>query len=1278
MKKILIIAAVLVVVLIGSATAGWWWLTTTRSGAGWLLDRAAGFAPSLAWETLEGNLRDGLVLQGLRIEQAGASVAIDRLELSVHLDLPPGPRADVRWLRASGGEIHLPAAAETAATEDAPLVLPDLTLPVEIVIRELGVSDFLIHPGQSDAPIRIDRVDLAGRAEERLTLDKLAVELPGLSATMTGDWGLAQPFAGQMAINADYRLDDATSQGVQATITGDLSALEIDLDAEGPARLAGQVTLREPLESLDAELELGGRLGDWPGLDLAIEDLAIDGGGGLPDWQLNLAGQAVGPGIPDNEWTFELAGDPDQIEVRTGRVEMLSGLLGLTGTVNLAAGPRARLRLEAEALDLAALSEAWPATARLTGGLDLDASPDRISVDQLRLTALPAALSLEGSGRWSPADDELAADLRWRDLDWPLLAEGDQRQLQSRSGTLLVTGRLSDWRMELDGLLRLLDQPELEIEARARGNQERADIERLSADAGAAGRIHASGRLQLPPALDADLDLQIVGLDTGRFAAELPGRIDADLGLQATAPDAIVLDLRALDGELRNQPLSGRGRVSLRRDQPEAGQLNVELGDNRLELTSVDGSDWQLALDANALRQLLPELAGRLQLAGQVDLAAGTGTLAGTLHDAAWGRIQLQSADLESSLRWADDRPAAELALHLSALDLNPWERIEQLELTLDGHCDDHRARLNLVGQRGSIDMAAGGQFNSCELAELQTWSGRIDQLDLAETIAGDWALDEPLLLNVTGGNIEAEAGCLVETTDRTGRICLRALEVADGGRADIAIEQVPMDLLLVPFDPVFNLTTPLSGEVQAGWTASGGVDALAGELRLDSGVLQPLGTDTSLLAIDRVRLAFEPESELLKVSLEALLEGDSRLSGEARLLDLQDLSSATIDADARLSLPDIGVFNRLVTDLDQLGGRLNSEVRVRGALLGPSLDGHVELSEGLIVNAPLGLRIEDIRLRLDGTETSADVTGSLRSGEGRATLSGALDLVDDQWQVETSLSGENFVFANVDWLQLRASPEIRLQRSAEGLTTIDGDIRINHLRAGVPPGAAERINASDDIRIRGETEEAEEDSAMAAQLQGRLGLDLGDDARLAALGMEAWLAGGLELQWDRNRLEPQASGVIRIPEGSYQAYGQNLEIEDGEVIFTGHAVDNPSLDIAAVRDIFGDPQVEAAGVRIRGNAREPRINLFTDPPTSEEKALAYVVTGANFDHASGQAAVNIGFYLLPRLFVSYGIGLFEAGNVLSGRYELSRRWGVRVVSGERDTGVDLSYAIDR
>ena len=111
----------------------------------------------------------------------------------------------------------------------------------------------------------------------------------------------------------------------------------------------------------------------------------------------------------------------------------------------------------------------------------------------------------------------------------------------------------------------------------------------------------------------------------------------------------------------------------------------------------------------------------------------------------------------------------------------------------------------------------------------------------------------------------------------------------------------------------------------------------------------------------------------------------------------------------------------------------------------------------------------------------------------------------------------------------------------------------------------------------------------------------------------------------------PRGRGIVSLTNGSYQAYGQNLEINDGEIILTGHPIDNPRLDIQAIRDIFGDAQVEQAGVTITGNARNPEIRLFTNPPTSEEKALAYVATGADFDHAAGQGAINVGFYLAAK-----------------------------------------------
>jgi translocation and assembly module TamB len=350
--------------------------------------------------------------------------------------------------------------------------------------------------------------------------------------------------------------------------------------------------------------------------------------------------------------------------------------------------------------------------------------------------------------------------------------------------------------------------------------------------------------------------------------------------------------------------------------------------------------------------------------------------------------------------------------------------------------------------------------------------------------------------------------------------------------------------------------------------------------------------------------------------------------------------------------------------------------VDLSGPITGPSISGRLALQNGRLVHAPLGLDVTAIELALSGSDNRATLTGSARSGEGTLSLEGEGRLDEAGWTFDTRLDGDSFTFASADWLELSASPQVAFS-GEPGAVRIDGDIAIDRLRAGLPPGSAEQVAPSEDVEVIGERDETQAaPSGDGAQINGRLGIDLGDDARLATNGLQTQLAGQLDLLWN-GPPRPQGQGTIRLPSGSYRAYGQNLEIAGGEIIFSGQAIDNPRLDIQAVREIFGDPEVEAAGVAITGSARRPEIDLFTDPPTSGDRALAYVVTGSDFDHAGGQGALSVGVYLLPRLFVSYGVGLFETGNVLSGRYEFSRHWGVRVVSGERDTGVDLSYTVN-
>ncbi|MCC5864455.1 MAG: translocation/assembly module TamB domain-containing protein [Wenzhouxiangella sp.] len=1273
MKKLLLIMGIVIVLLLVALASTWWWLTSTRSGAQWGLERAQGQLELLEWSSLEGSLRRGLVARDVVLEQAGVRVTVERLELAAIVRLPPGLSAEVDWVRAFGVDVYLPEPAPEPP-EPEPFTLPDLASPVPVRVSELRVERLAIHPFAEEPvdPFEIQRIELAGEYHQRLDLDHLRVAMDESRLAARGHWQLAEPFGGELDLELSHRLDEVQFDA-RLGVSGRLAALEIDLDTQGPLQAQGQVRLRGLPGDFDATVRLDGEFGDWPQLDYRVRDIELNASGGIAAWQARLGARVEGPDIPANRIVVEVTGDTRELNIESLRVEALGGELEARGRMLTTGELDAALDVRLEGLDLTELYPDWPERARLGGRLELSAAGDTIRLAALELSAPPTALTLSGSGYFEPEADRLDLSLDWRDLYWPPVAEASERLFASESGRVRLRGAISDWQLELDALMRAFGQPPVRVRAEASGDEHQARVQRLHLDADRYGRVEVSGEVGWAPEPRGALSLALIDADPGQFVAELPGQISSQLELRFDSTTDLVLDLVNIDGELRGQPVSGQGAIAIQEERPEAGSLALDFGDNRLTIDSRDGREWQWRLEGRALHQVWPELSGSLALQGRVDPFARQLQIDGRVEASSIGDITLREAALSASVDW-NEPPQVALSLGVDDLDLNPWERIERIEFELDGSCREHRFGLNLSAQRGSLDLGGGGALPDC-LTGGRAWTGALDRFYLAETLAGDWVLSQPLAISAAPDGIEAGPGCLVETATREGRLCLRRLEIDGDSQVEIGIEQVPMDLMLLALDPGFNLTNRLSGEISAAWSEREGLRDVTGFLALGSGGLTPLGSDDMLLAIDSLRLDLQPEGEEFVLDLEALLEGDSELRGQARLLDLNDLSSATVDASARLNLPDIGVFNRLVAELDQLGGSLAADVALSGPLLGPAVQGQARLRDGLVVQAPLGLRISQIELDLDGANDRARLSGRMLSGEGHLSINGELAQDDGKWAYEVTVDGQRFSFADASWLQLDASPSLRVASRGERLA-LDGDIHIDRLRAGLPPGSEDRVSVSDDVRVLGETDEDEDQPEL--RLEGRLGIHLGNDARLAALGMQAVLAGDLELLWEPNSALPRGRGMIRLPEGSYRAYGQNLEIRDGEVLFSGHPLDNPRLDIRAIRDIFGDPQVDEAGVHIRGPARNPTITLFTEPPTSEEKALAYVITGADFDHAGGQGAVNVGFYLLPRLFVSYGIGLFEAGNVLSGRFELSRRWGVRVVSGERDTGVDLSFALDR
>jgi len=275
-------------------------------------------------------------------------------------------------------------------------------------------------------------------------------------------------------------------------------------------------------------------------------------------------------------------------------------------------------------------------------------------------------------------------------------------------------------------------------------------------------------------------------------------------------------------------------------------------------------------------------------------------------------------------------------------------------------------------------------------------------------------------------------------------------------------------------------------------------------------------------------------------------------------------------------------------------------------------------------------------------------------------------------------LSGEQLQLVDVPDLNLLANPNLDVQWQG-GELLLNGRIEVPRAKLSPRYLPASSVAESPDLIIVSDQPEAgplTEAPAVPVRITGQVEVELGNDVTLTLDKATANISGKTNFIWN-NELLPIGDGGFRIS-GEILAYGQLLTISEGRVNFPRSPADNPHLNIKAEREIFGNTQVKRAGVRVSGTLKRLTLEPYTDPMTTRERALAMLLTGSDFDYEQGVGAVEVGMYIAPKLFISYGIGLFEDQNVISARYDLGKGFGVKATSGQRETGVDISYTIEK
>ena len=444
--------------------------------------------------------------------------------------------------------------------------------------------------------------------------------------------------------------------------------------------------------------------------------------------------------------------------------------------------------------------------------------------------------------------------------------------------------------------------------------------------------------------------------------------------------------------------------------------------------------------------------------------------------------------------------------------------------------------------------------------------------------------------------------------------------------------------------------------------------------------------------------------------------------SAGARLLLSAD---GILDGVVDIGFDDLSWLEAFVPQIGSLDGSLRGQARITGTLAAPLVGGNLNLLASSLAVPALGVQITGLDLSaLSANGRDFSISGTASSGDGYLRIDSELsDLMSDSRSLRLALNGENFELLNRPELHLIITPQLEISSSESGINA-SGTLLLPVVDARPVALPESALDVSRDTVLVGQADDIEPvrnaalgDRGILDQipLTGQIRVVLGDEVRFSGFGLTAHLAGELDLT-QRAAGAPLAYGELAVLEGNYSTYGRSLEIEHGKLLFFG-SIDNPALDIRAVRET----EDFRVGVQMNGTLRNIRSQLFSTPTLPDGDIIAVLITGRPFaeignnedSNALVGAITNLGInqsqsltnqirnqlgldtlaitsggnvtnssltfgkYLTPRIFLRYGLGLFETESTLAVDYTLTDRVKLEAQSGTEQS-IDLTYTVER
>ena len=901
----------------------------------------------------------------------------------------------------------------------------------------------------------------------------------------------------------------------------------------------------------------------------------------------------------------------DRLEIHSELADIsLSGKADLSGDFPAQANAGWELRL--------------PDQLPLSGMLRLHGNAARYVVEH----DLDAPYEIATRGTLALTDDDIVVDLA---NTWQLvqIKPGDAPAIDAVDGALRITGTLGA--LAFDGNTTIVsgDIPAVAVATHGTREAERVVFEAVSIS-NEWGKLLANGETVISPELAWQFEFEASELDPAAADSRLEGKLKLTGNTSGRIIDQQpILDVQIDDmgGNLNGYPVNGSGTFSYAKERLQVDGAVVRIGDNRIDF---DGSYGQ-QLRANAalrfsdLSQLGIGAAGRLQ--GDIRFNTNFKTLEATGQLSGAGLtwedyfVDTLSADFKLPATGRGD-----VALQLANTRIGNL-MFASSRLGASGSAQSHTLQVDLSSEHGSAELQLAGSFAD------ERWSGAVEKLSLSGEQVGEWTLQETADLSLSRNELKLGKTCL--STNANAGIACSMLDYDFSGpvRFDASVKELPLAAFAVSLPE----GTTVEGTIEAHATGAYVNQRLTAEAALDVQNLNLKAIfegDELSASFDRASVKASVVDNHLKGDLEFRLTNQTdHIRSNIEITDLFDPGSA-LRGQGSLELTDLSVFSFFVPDLSNPAGRISGNVDVAGSLQAPAIIGEIGLRDGSFGIRRAGITVTDVGIKLTQPDVGhLSLQGSARSGDGRLDIRGETELSSTSGiRTELTLNGENFTLIQLpDW-QVTASPTIAVLFDDNAIR-VSGEVRIPLANINIPtiPETADR--PSSDVVVHREDEPA---PAKRRMLYVDVRTVLGNAVVLSGFGLTTGLEGSVRITGNSNT-PYTSSGRVVLRGGRYQAYGQNLTIESGELIFNGPLI-NPTLNIRATRKATDGT---IAGIQLTGTPTALKSQVYSEPATGDAEALSYLLTGRPLGSADSAEGAMLNQ-------AAFALGLSSAGSIVS------------------------------